>query len=174
LRRRKFRTEWERQDVVAKWRASGLSQADFCRQEGIQQWQLSWWKRHAGTNAQAAKGAKKAPKRKSRAELKQHWSAVVAAQIASGLSVKEFCQQKGVTVSTFKRWRLLLKADGLEGAEPDENPFVQVPPSTASKRVVPSEGSLEIVLPGGGLIRVTETSPLELLARLIKILEDKC
>lgn len=33
--------------IVAKWRASGLSQAEFCRQEGLAQWQLSEWKRFA-------------------------------------------------------------------------------------------------------------------------------
>jgi hypothetical protein len=31
--------------VVARWRASGLSQAEFCRREGLEQWRLSEWKR---------------------------------------------------------------------------------------------------------------------------------
>jgi hypothetical protein len=31
--------------AVAKWKASGLSQAEFCRREGLQEWQLSDWKR---------------------------------------------------------------------------------------------------------------------------------
>lgn len=31
--------------TVAKWKASGLSQAEFCRREGYQQWQLSEWRR---------------------------------------------------------------------------------------------------------------------------------
>ncbi|MGH9440131.1 MAG: IS66 family insertion sequence element accessory protein TnpA [Terriglobia bacterium] len=31
--------------TVNKWKASGLSQAEFCRREGLQQWQLSEWKR---------------------------------------------------------------------------------------------------------------------------------
>ncbi len=31
--------------VIMKWRASGLTQAEFCRAEGLQQWQLSDWKR---------------------------------------------------------------------------------------------------------------------------------
>ena len=41
----KTTTERHRRDVVATWRASGLSQAEFCRQKGIQEWQLSEWKR---------------------------------------------------------------------------------------------------------------------------------
>jgi len=31
--------------AVAKWKASGLSQAEFCRREGYQQWQISEWRR---------------------------------------------------------------------------------------------------------------------------------
>lgn len=31
--------------TVAQWKASGLSQAEFCRREGYQQWQLSEWRR---------------------------------------------------------------------------------------------------------------------------------
>lgn len=31
--------------IVARWKASGLSQAEYCRREGLQQWQLSEWKR---------------------------------------------------------------------------------------------------------------------------------
>ncbi len=31
--------------TVENWKASGLSQAAFCRREGLQQWQLSEWKR---------------------------------------------------------------------------------------------------------------------------------
>ena len=31
--------------TVEKWRASGLTQAEFCRREGLPEWQLSGWKR---------------------------------------------------------------------------------------------------------------------------------
>jgi len=43
--RNNTRTNKKRRDTVARWRASGLSQAEFCRREGIAQWQLSTWKR---------------------------------------------------------------------------------------------------------------------------------
>lgn len=33
--------------TVKKWKASGLTQTEFCRREGLQQWQLSEWKRFA-------------------------------------------------------------------------------------------------------------------------------
>jgi hypothetical protein len=39
------RTQRKQREAVAKWQASGLSQAEFCRREGIPQWSLSEWKR---------------------------------------------------------------------------------------------------------------------------------
>jgi hypothetical protein len=36
--------------TIAKWRASGLSQAEFCRREGYRQWQLSEWRRWVEKN----------------------------------------------------------------------------------------------------------------------------
>jgi hypothetical protein len=51
---KKYRTNrFKQRDVLAKWRASGLSQAAFCRQEGIPEWQLSNWKRREMTMSAA-------------------------------------------------------------------------------------------------------------------------
>lgn len=44
-------------EMVAKWRASGLSQAEFCRREGLQQWELSEWKRFVATREKRSDGA---------------------------------------------------------------------------------------------------------------------
>lgn len=37
-------TERRRREIVDKWRSSGLSQAEFCRKEGIKESALSYWK----------------------------------------------------------------------------------------------------------------------------------
>jgi len=36
------REHWLR--VLRRWRASGLSQAEFCRRQAIPVWKLGWWK----------------------------------------------------------------------------------------------------------------------------------
>ena len=41
----KYSNEWRQREAVDNWRASGLSQAEFCRREGIPEWALSEWKR---------------------------------------------------------------------------------------------------------------------------------
>ena len=37
------RERW--QELLRRWRASGLSQAEFCRRRGVPVWKLAWWKR---------------------------------------------------------------------------------------------------------------------------------
>jgi hypothetical protein len=37
------RERWR--ELLRRWQASGLSQAEFCRRRGIPVWKLAWWKR---------------------------------------------------------------------------------------------------------------------------------
>jgi hypothetical protein len=37
------RERWR--ELLRRWRASGLSQAEFCRRHGVAVWKLAWWKR---------------------------------------------------------------------------------------------------------------------------------
>lgn len=41
---RKAKENWWRA-TVERWKASGLTQAEFCRREGLQDWSLSEWRR---------------------------------------------------------------------------------------------------------------------------------
>jgi hypothetical protein len=43
---------WRR--VVGRWRASGLSQAEFCRRQDIPVWQLAWWRKRLKGQAEDA------------------------------------------------------------------------------------------------------------------------
>lgn len=133
----KYQTVWERRDIVAKWRASGLSQAEFCRQEGLQQWQLSMWKRGVGKPSQTksepdSSSTKRgeASNRRSRSATERHWKQVIADHAASGLSALKFCSKYGISINSFKRWRGIFSTE----AEPKKsagtasmaNPFVEV------------------------------------------------
>jgi hypothetical protein len=48
------REHWRR--LVGRWRAGGLSQAAFCRQERINVWQFAWWKKRLGSSGSASNG----------------------------------------------------------------------------------------------------------------------
>ena len=104
---------------------------------------------------------------------------LMAEQVASGLSMAEFCKQNGIAKSNFSRWRRDAAEEALKAShkvvdsQSGTNPFVavrvSVPKASASTQPV-----VEVVLPAGSKIRVTEQTPLELLSKVLKALEGKC
>lgn len=185
----RLKNEFYQREMVLKWRASGLSQAEFSRREQIPEWSLSQWKKREERNSdllavQSKQKAARERKAKRLAAKETYWRALVQEQAASGLSIVEFCRRKGMKVNTFKRWRQnLLSAEEQVLSEArvrskgrSGNPFVQVVASDlavqAEKPAAPQ--LLEIVLPGGSKIIVSEQSPLELLVKVLRMLEVKC
>jgi len=42
--------------TVERWKASGLTQAEFCRREGVKEWSLSDWRRRLARRDAAGRG----------------------------------------------------------------------------------------------------------------------
>ena len=51
---RQRRERWR--ELLGRWRASGLTQAAFCRQEQIHVWQFAWWKKRLGADRVIGQG----------------------------------------------------------------------------------------------------------------------
>jgi hypothetical protein len=180
---RRYQTEEQRREVVARWRASGLSQRAFCRQDGIPEWVLSTWKRLDGKPNIPVPPKKKRQKPRSKPQaLKQPASFrknIMLEQAASGLSVAEFCKRNRIGIGNFWRWRRSLSTEAPKVSKPpvsvaqDRNPFVAVR-LASPEDAVPIESVVEVIFPGGSKIRVTDRTPLDLLGRVLKILENKC
>lgn len=64
MRKGKHTNEFYQRDAVNRWRASGLSQAAFCRREGITEQQFSNWKCRELRKAEAASKPNSRAKRK--------------------------------------------------------------------------------------------------------------
>lgn len=105
--------------------------------------------------------------------LERTWRSHLEEQAASGLSSKEFCQERGLNVNNFQRWRQEISRRDREKPSTSiesANPFVPV-------RVIAlpqSEIGLEVLLPGQAVIQVTDNSPLDLLAKVLRALEVQC
>ena len=102
------------------------------------------------------------------------WRKYITDHAASGLSAKTFCQIRGLNVNNFGRWRQEIARRDREvpvtSALPAANPFVPV-------RVIAlplTDIGLEVLLPGNAVIKVTDDSPLKLLARVLRVLEVQC
>lgn len=53
--RSKRTNEFFRRDMVSKWKASGLTQAEFCRKHGLDENRLSRWKKSEERDSDAAR-----------------------------------------------------------------------------------------------------------------------
>lgn len=92
--------------------------------------------------------------RKSDPHVAQRWQELVTAQAQSPLGVREFCAERGFKLATFYVWRRRL-----------------APPATPAATFVPvrvvANPAIEIVLPGGLVVRLPSGTDPIYLARLV-------
>jgi hypothetical protein len=175
-------SEQERRKFVNNWRASGLSQAAFCKLEGIAEWQLSNWKRSEAKRERNGKskttGTKPVRKRRETSESENFWRHHVFEHVRSGLRRSEYCQLHDLSINSFKRWRNKfvgeLKTNSLLNSPQPANPFVEVRVPSAPQPKIEDE-VVELILPGRIRVRVTERTPLQLLVQVLKVMQElKC
>jgi len=120
-------------------------------------------------------------------DKEEYWRVQLDAWKASGLSVRKFCLVHSITESSFRAWSRELALRDRERARPSsaippsnsESPFVAIrlvpdqpelpeAPVTSTGCDVPS---LQIQMPGGASLLVTDTTDFSLVAKLISALE---
>lgn len=74
------------------------------------------------------------------------WCERIAAQARSGLSIKQFCKERGVTTWSFYNWRKRLR-------EPGAVRFALVERGPAERERT-TEAQLELILPGGARMHI--------------------
>jgi hypothetical protein len=125
------------------------------------------------------KKRKSSGKKQAMAQTAKLHAKLIAEQIASGMNEAQFCKLNGITIKNFNRWKQEAASSspktvqGIPAVTTASNPFVAVRLVT-EKSAVSIEPALELLLPGGSKIRVTEQTPLELLFKVFKVLEGKC
>ena len=78
----------------------------------------------------------------------------------SGMTIDAFCDHHGLAVSTFFAWRRRLR-------EPDVPAFVEL---THEAELTANDTSIEVVLPGGVLVRVHAGFDAALLRQVVEAL----
>jgi transposase-like protein len=97
------------------------------------------------------------------------WRKRLAEWKASGLNVREFCQQEGVTPTAFAHWRKEIAARDARRTEAAEPLFVPVD-------ITPTPAAaLDVVLRGGRMVRVPPGfDPVHLRAVMAALEEPSC
>src|SRR4051812_21414444 len=100
---------------------------------------------------------------RSRNAIRQSWVERMARFAAAGLSVVAFCSAEGVSTQSFYYWRQKLACDA-----PSTSPAA---PRLLPVHLLAPTCSVEIVLPGGTLLRVSPGCDLSFVRSLVTALE---
>lgn len=103
-------------------------------------------------------------------ELRQFWQMAVDTWQSSGLSVRQFCRQEGLSEPSFYSWRKkLIKCDMPENGklkEPASSDFIAVSlPQSHS-------AGLELVLSSGNTLRISPSVDSKTLILAISVLQE--
>lgn len=87
---------------------------------------------------------------------REFWCKTIKNHAQSGQSIPVFCRENGLTQASFYQWRKRLS----EGSNTSDRIF------TAIEVVKPSRKSMEVVLPGGLVLRFDELVPVDYLRQI--------
>lgn len=114
--------------------------------------------------------------RKKNIERELRWRELVDRQASSGLSVRAFCSELGISQPSFYAWRKRLR--GRESADRrGDRPSVKKEAEGGSKfipvRLLESVSSLVVVHPLGYQVRVTGDVNLTVLRQVLDVLDGR-
>jgi transposase len=99
-------------------------------------------------------------------EKERQWRRWIGEWQASGLSVRAFCQRRGLTVASFYAWRRVLQRRAAEKA-------AFVPVQVVADAVPIQASALEVVLTDGRTVRVSPGFDAATLRQLLAVLEAR-
>src|SRR5271168_1008310 len=106
-----------------------------------------------------------------RSESKErYWRTMVRQWLKSGLSVRDFCAERGVSEPTFYAWRRLLKQHDAEVVQ--LVPVKVVPEVRSVPAADQASVGLELVLACGRVLRIGPGFDTATLQRLLPLLEE--
>jgi hypothetical protein len=104
---------------------------------------------------------------RARDERKERqWQRWIGEWQASGLSVRAFCQRRGLTIASFYAWRRVLQQRAAEKA-------AFVPVQVVADTVLTQTSALEVVLTDGRAVRVAPGFDAATLRQLLAVLEER-
>ena len=102
------------------------------------------------------------PQHRRSPERERFWREAVAGHKKSGLSVRAFCVDRGLSEPSFYAWRRELGQRGRAPMTPPAATFVPVQ--------VVADSTVEVVLPSGVVVRVPPATDAMAVARLVAAL----
>jgi transposase len=107
--------------------------------------------------------------KESKSDQRQFWQMVLETFKSSGLSVRQFCKQEGLTEPSFYSWRKRLAAN-----ESEQRIKIIPEPSSFIEVSIPKDNSalLELVLSSGNTLRIGSGTDSKTLTRTLSALRE--
>ena len=107
---------------------------------------------------------------KTGTDQQQFWQMVLETFQSSGLSVRKFCKQEGLSEPSFYTWRKkITKSDEpKKGKQKDTNPSAFIKVSMPRNRSV----ALELILTSGNTLRIHSTADSKILTNVLSALHE--
>lgn len=107
-----------------------------------------------------------------RAATRQNWLERLARFPSSGLSPAQFCAAEGISLPSFYAWKRRLRAEALEPATAPSSDAVPGPRLLPVRLSLPT-ATVELVLPGGAVLRLAPGCDLAFVRSLLNVLGGK-
>lgn len=88
----------------------------------------------------------------------EQWRHIINEQLESGLSQKNFCLSRDISITTFTHWKRKLREDFQSPHDPDNNvhhDWIEIP-SAIQQPAPTTDWHLELELPGGVILRMRQ------------------
>jgi transposase-like protein len=158
------RTEAEWAKIIEAFKASGQTQASFCREHGISEKTLG---AHVRARTEPKAERKQLIKRST-----EEWLSLIAEQRESGINRNAWCREHGINADSMTSAEKRLSARIQTSPKPE---WVELNPKAAVLSVREEEASWGIRIRGIGLdIEVNTDYPVEKLAILLRNLVKQC
>ena len=105
------------------------------------------------------------PPSRSRQATRQAWADRLARHSASDLSVAAFCVSEGISANSFFYWKRQLVTHA-------PTPALDAPRRFLPVHVLPASAPVEVILPGGSVLRLGPGCDLAFVRSLIEALES--
>jgi transposase len=108
------------------------------------------------------------PSPRSRDAVRQTWAERLARFASAGLTTAQFCAAEGVSVASFYLWKRRLAAQGFSAGPELSRP--EAGPRFLPVRLADKTPAIELVLPGGAVLRLGPGADEASLGSLLRLL----